>query len=177
MLREETRRQRYLKKSELATKMPVYFVTINFDFDENLAFLIRTAGCFGVSKVFVIGSVPPPSKLRAKSGSLLDFVDLEPFSNPRDFIDYCRQNDINIVSAELCNESNNIYDYEFDFSKKTAIVLGHESIGVPADILAHSDIVYIPMPGPGYCLNTSQTGTAIIMEFNRQYHLNSSCLV
>lgn len=152
-----------------AQKLPVSLVAINFRCDENLAFLIRTAACFGASTLYVIGSVPSRKEMFNSSGSLVDFMDLIQFSTPRDFLDYARENKLKLVSAELTDDAVNLYEYEFGRSEHTAIILGNEATGVPVELLVNSDVVYIPMPGLGFCLNTSQTGTAMISEYARQY--------
>jgi len=103
------------------------------------------------------------------SGSLVDFIDLRQYSNPSEFLEYARQNNYKIVAAEITTGSTDIHAYEFDFSTHTAIVLGNESSGVPNEILFNSDVVHIPLWGPGFCLNTSQTGTVFVSEYCRQY--------
>lgn len=169
MVREETRRERYDSKREQALVMPVSLVTVNFEFDDNLAFLIRTAACYGVSDVYVIGSIPPRKILHPKSGSLSDEYELRSFSRPGDFLRFAQRNDFQLISAELTNNSTSLHEYSFDFSRHTCIVLGNEMTGVPVEILYHSEVVHIPMPGVGFCLNTSQTGTAFVHECSRQF--------
>lgn len=168
--RDKTRRQRYDDKLHKVTVMPVSLVAINFDSPDNLAFLIRTAACYGAKSLFVIGRIPHEKEIRAKSGSLADYVDVIPFSSPSVFLKYVRDNEIKVVSAEISDESTSLFEYNFNINKHTAIVLGHETIGVPIEIMLNSDLVYIPMLGPGYCLNTSQTGTAFMTEYSRQYN-------
>jgi tRNA G18 (ribose-2'-O)-methylase SpoU len=169
MKREETRLERYLKKSSSAVKLPISFVTIHFHCDENLAFLIRTAACFGVHSIHVIGSIPPRRDLYNPSGSLIDFVSLYQYSRPSDFLAYSRDNNLALVSAEISDDSTSLYNYKFNLNRETAIVLGNESAGIPVEVLINSDTVHIPMLGPGYCLNTSQTGTSLITEYSRQF--------
>ena len=168
-MRNETRRQRYDRKANQAIKLPVSLVTVNFDFDDNLAFVIRTAACFGISSVCVIGSIPSRSFLNPKSGSLYDYVKLISFKNPSMFLLHARQNNWQLVAAEISDEAKNIYNYQFNFTKHTAIILGHETTGIPTEIAYASTHVFIPMPGSGFSLNTSQTGTAFITEYSRQF--------
>ena len=54
------------------------------------------------------------------------------------------------------------------------IVTGHETTGVPSVILHKSKPIYIPMPGVGVCLNTSQGANVALYEYNRQLKCNSS---
>jgi tRNA G18 (ribose-2'-O)-methylase SpoU len=144
---------------------------INFENDTNpnLALLIRTAVCYGVKDFFVIGSVPDKSFLRAKSGTTIDYINLVSFPNPTAFLEECRDNNYNIVCAELCDGAESIYDYTFKNDKHTVIVMGNEYTGVPADIIFNSDPVFIPMNGIGYSLNVSNAGSILINEFQRQY--------
>lgn len=170
-MRSETRNQRYNRKKLNAKTLPVSFTTICFDFDDNLAFLIRTAACYGFSHINVIGSVPHRSKLNPKSGSLFDFVEIHQYSNPNYFLEAVRESGTKLVSADISPEAFSLYDYKFDFQIPLSIVLGNETTGIPVEITLNSDEVYIPMPGPGFCLNTSQSGTAFATEYSRQFFM------
>lgn len=168
-MRDETRRERYDRKLQGSIQLPVSFVAINFDFDDNLAFLIRTAACYGARSIYVIGSIPHRKFLNPKSGSLYDYMPIRGFSRPSEFLRFARGNNIHLISAELSDKATSLYDYRFNFDRHTAIVLGHETTGIPVEIAFNSEHVFIPMPGPGFCLNTSQTGTAMITEYSRQF--------
>ena len=169
--RDKTRRERYREKSKTRVRLPLAIATVNFSFDENLAFIIRSAACFGVEEIFVIGSLPDRSYLNPRTGSLYDFVKFRTFANPRDFSQFCETNNYNRVAVELSEKSESVYDYKFNLREQTVIVLGNERTGVPAEILLNNDSVFIPMNGPGYCLNVSQAGTAVVSEYCRQYFL------
>jgi len=171
MYRTETRRQRYQKKQQQAHTMPVSVCMVNFGIDENIALTIRASACYGAESVMVIGSIPDYSYLRPRSGTTVDFIDIIQFSNPRDFLQYVRDGDYHIVSAEICDGAVDINDYEFPMNKKTIIVMGNEYTGVPAEIIHNSDPVYIAMRGIGFCLNTMQTGTVFLNEYARQYSI------
>jgi len=51
------------------------------------------------------------------------------------------------------------------------LVVGNEQAGIPTEILARSDVVYIEMPGVGYCLNTAQAANIILYEAIKQYEI------
>lgn len=169
LTRRETRIERYKRKASESIKLPASLVTINFQCDGNLAFLIRSAVCYGISTVHVIGSIPARKDIYSMSGSTVDFVELKQYSRPSEFLRYVEQNDINLISAEIAENSKSLFDYKFDFSRSTAIVLGNETSGIPLEILMNSEIIHIPMMGAGFCLNTSQTGTAFMNEYARQF--------
>ena len=167
--RKRTRRERYDDKSINAKNYPISLCCINFQCDGNLGYLIRSAACFGAETIHVIGSVPDRSKLNSLSGSLFDYVEVKQYTSPDQFVDYTKDNGIKLVSAEICESSESIASYSFDFSSPVCLVVGQEECGVPVGIMMNSDIIHIPMPGIGYCLNTSQAANIILYEAVRQY--------
>jgi|TARA_X000001388_G_scaffold20658_1_gene13691 tRNA G18 (ribose-2'-O)-methylase SpoU len=168
-LRQITRRQRYDKKTETAKRFPIELATVNFHHDVNLAYLVRAAACFGISSINVIGAIPPRRAINQLSGSTLDYVQLRQFSTPSEFMDFSRRNNMNLVSVELEETAVPLKEYEFNFSSKLCIVAGHETTGIPSEILLSSDVVYIPMPGVGFCLNTSQASNIVLYEAINQF--------
>ena len=48
-------------------------------------------------------------------------------------------------------------------------------ISIAIEILRNSDKVYIPMPGVGFCLNTSQTANIFLYEAAKQMNLFQEC--
>ena len=164
-----TRLERYNSKKKQATFMPVSVVCINFFNDGNLAFIIRSAACFGVQTIHVIGSIPEYAELKRMSGSTVDFVNIVQHSSPSDFLIWSKKNRVKIVSAELSYRSQSLKDYRFDFDQQICIVAGNETTGVPEEILENSDVVKIDMPGIGFCLNTAQTTNIFLYEASRQF--------
>ncbi len=169
MNRDETRRQRYDAKKKTAKTFPISIAAVNFKHDGNLGYLIRSAACFGATAVHVIGSIPERKVLNPLSGSLVDYIDINKHVDPAAFIQYASDNNIKLISAELCKEAESIETYDFNFSHPICIVVGHEELGIPVEILNNSDKIYIPMPGVGYCLNTSQTANILLYEATTQY--------
>lgn len=167
--RSETRRQRYDRKALTAKTLPVSICCVNFGCDENLAMAIRSAVCYGAESIMIIGSVPPDTFLRPRSGTTLDYIKIVQFSTPHDFLEYCRDNNYSVVSAELCDDSVDLNDFQFDFGRKTVIVMGNENTGVPAEVLYNSQPVEVRLPGSCFCLNVTMTATVFLDHFNRQY--------
>ena len=172
-MREETRRQRYDKKLKTATKYPISLCAINFRVDDNLGYLVRSAACFGATRIYVVGHVPDRSRLKASSGSLSDYVEIVAFPRPRDFLDYVATQNIQMVAGELVEGARPLSSYVFPFDRHLCLVVGNEQSGVPPEIISNSDIIYIKMPGVGYCLNTSQTAHILLYEATVQYDLRS----
>lgn len=168
MKRDQTRRQRSEAKID-AKVYPFEVCSINFQIEENVAFLIRSAACFGASTVNVIGHVPDHKYLVERSGTCQDYVKINKFANVMEFLDYVRMNDIMLISAEMDDESISIHDFKFPTNKRFCIVAGHEVSGVPVEILMNSTKIYIPMPGKGFNLNTSQTANIFLHEAAKAY--------
>jgi tRNA G18 (ribose-2'-O)-methylase SpoU len=168
-MRTETRTDRYRRKLNDSQLLPVEVTTVNFRCEENIAYLIRAAACFGASAVNVIGACPPSGLLRELSGTTSDLIHIRCFSSPSDFLRFARDSGRRIVCAELTEDALSLHDYRFDTSVTTCIVIGHEKLGVPADILHHGQVVQIPMPGFGYSLNAAQSGNIMLYEYAKQF--------
>jgi|TARA_R110000824_G_scaffold339346_1_gene525835 tRNA G18 (ribose-2'-O)-methylase SpoU len=167
--REVSRRQRYNKKREHAKTYPISLCAINFMCDGNLGYLLRSAACFGAECVHVIGNLPNRKDINPQSGSLYDYVKIKKYNTPKDFLDYTKNNNIQIISAEIDESAESLTSYSFNFGCRLALVVGNEQSGVPVEILKASEKVYIPMPGIGFCLNTAQSANILLYEAVRQY--------
>jgi len=168
-VRAETRRQRYDKKLKTAKKYPISLCAINFRVDDNLGYLVRSAACFGAERLYVIGHVPDRSRIKASSGSLTDYVEIIQFSRPSEFLTQMELEGIKVISAELVEGARPLSSYTFDFSRPVCLVVGNEQVGVPTEILMQSEVLYIPMPGVGYCLNTAQAANILLYEAVKQF--------
>ena len=167
--RDKTRRNRYDDKKQSAKAYPISLCCINFMHDGNLGYLIRAASCFGAQYLHVIGNVPPRKLLNPSSGGLYDYVEIMQHKDPGEFLLYAKHQCIDIVAAEIDQAAVPLHEYVFDFRRPTCIFVGHEQSGVPATVMISSDVVQIPMPGVGYCLNTAQTANILMYEAVRQY--------
>jgi tRNA G18 (ribose-2'-O)-methylase SpoU len=167
-IRELTRKQRYYKKLPQAKFLPVELCTVNFKFDQNLGFLIRAAACFGVRKINVIGTIPNRKELNKYSGTLCDWVILERFSNPSAYLKYVKEKGGQIIAAEISDASEPIDGFDFSNIGDFHLVVGNEHSGVPTEILFRSAQVHVPMPGVGFCLNTSQAANVFLYEISKQ---------
>ena len=168
-MRAETRRERYETKLKTAKKYPISLCAINFRVDDNLGYLVRSAACFGAERLYVIGHVPERSRIKASSGSLTDYVEIIQFSRPSEFLTQMELEGIKVISAELVAGARPLSSYTFNFSRPVCLVVGNEQVGVPAEILMQSEVLYIPMPGVGYCLNTAQAANILLYEAVKQF--------
>lgn len=107
--------------------------------------------------------------LQRTSGTLNKFLPVTKFPNPIQFLQYTRQNNIYVCAVELADQAISIYDLNPPMDQEVCFVLGHEETGVPEDIIQRAnELVYIPLPGVGYCLNVSACGAIVISEYIRK---------
>jgi len=167
--RDKTRRERYDDKKRNTNTYPISLCCVNFQHDGNLGFLIRSAACFGAKLLHVIGTMPNRSSVNSLSGSLYDYVNIIQHDTPTAFLSYVRDKKIKLISAEICEGAIPIDTYKFNYNSDICLVVGNESTGVPIEILLNSEKIYIPMPGVGFCLNTSQAANIVLYEAVKQY--------
>lgn len=167
-MRDQTRVQRYKNKQDTATFLPVSLVTVEFQQNCNLGLLIRSAVCFGVKDVHVIGYCPPYNELRSNSGSTVNFINLKQYKTPSEFLFWRRKEapDTDLLSLEITDEAESIVGYQLE--RHSFLVLGNESTGVPTEILHQSKVLYLPMKGIGYCLNVACAASAALYELARK---------
>ena len=166
-MERKTRNELIREEIDKAIQYPVHIAAINFNDDHNLAFLIRAAACFGAKSVMVIGSLPPYRILRQLSVGLCNYISIRQFTSPSEFLAHLSTQQIEAFSIELCTGARPLTDFTFP-KGEICIVTGHETIGVPTEILIRSTPLYIPMPGVGKCLNTSQAANVALFEYVRQ---------
>ena len=113
--RVETRRERYDRKLKCREVYPISVACVHFMHDGNLGYLIRSAACFGAECIHVIGAAPSRKICNPLSGSLFDYVKIQEHASPFEFINYCNDNKIRLVCAELSEDSKSILSYSFNF--------------------------------------------------------------
>ena len=172
--RIETRRERYDKKFKDAKKYPISLCAINFRVDDNLGYLIRSAACFGAERLYVIGHVPERSSIKAsRQDRLVDYVEIvQVLYDRRNFLSHaCRTGrEFRLLLASWLEKARIILLLIVSiFVATLAWLLVTKRLEFPAEILSRSDVIHIPMPGVGYCLNTSQAANIMLYEAVRQY--------
>lgn len=134
----------------------------------NLGTLIRTAHASGANGIFLSkGCVDlyNPKTIRATMGSIFHipiWIDMD----MEEIIKELMGADTNIYATAL-EESKILYDY--DYTKKTAIVIGNEANGI-SEITRKlvSNFIKIPMPGGAESLNASIAAGICMFEVVRQ---------
>lgn len=137
----------------------------------NVGSIFRSADCFGVSKIFLTGitGTPPRPEISKVALGAENFVDWEYCKQPKKLIQPLRAKGFSIVALEKIN-IDKIKNASLRSSLKSKIVsldlfrprfpiallLGHETKGLPRDLLDLADqILEIPMHGKKENLNVS----------------------
>ncbi|WP_372873421.1 tRNA (guanosine(18)-2'-O)-methyltransferase TrmH [Shewanella sp.] len=133
----------------------------------NIAAVLRSADAVGVHQLHAVW---PENDMRVSgntaSGSQ-QWVTTKRHHTVADAIASLKAEGMQVV---VTNFSNKAKDFrEVDYTKPTAIVLGHEKFGVSAEAVALADAeVIIPMVGMVQSLNVSVAGALVLFEAERQ---------
>ncbi len=155
------------KKVKLESTMELILLDIRSV--QNTASLFRTADCAGVSKIYLVGTTPPPVdrfkriradfakiSLGAEKTMLYEYVaDITPL------LKKLKKEKYQIVALELDQQA---VDYKkYRRKDKVALILGNEVDGVPKKILKQCDVIIeISMKGKKESLNVSVAGAVAL---------------
>lgn len=134
----------------------------------NAGTLVRSADAAGADAVVcTTGSVDVrnPKAVRASAGSLFH-LPVVPAADASDVIAACRTRGLQIVAADAAGAT--AYT-AVDLARPTALLLGNEAHGLPAELLDTADVVAaVPIHGRAESLNLSATAAVLVYEAARQ---------
>jgi tRNA G18 (ribose-2'-O)-methylase SpoU len=131
----------------------------------NLSRIVRTAACCGLERVVCTGPARLERKI-ARDGA--DTVHIETHRTLLPMLDSLRRDGYHLVGLEQTSNSCNLHDYEFD--RRSALVIGNERTGLTDDALAMlDDVVEIPVWGLPYSYNAATATAMALYEYCRQY--------
>jgi tRNA G18 (ribose-2'-O)-methylase SpoU len=131
----------------------------------NLSRIARAAGCCGVERIICTGPAKLDRKI-ARDGA--DAVEIETHRTLAPVLDKLRAAGYRLVGLEQTTNSRNLHEYQF--ARRTALVIGNERTGLTEDILAHlDDVIEIPVWGLPYSYNVATATTMAVYEYCRQY--------
>ena len=147
---------------------------VNIVNDFNVASCQRNCNAFGCQDLYIFGD-----KRYDRRGSV-GVERYTPFNHIKNVSDLNQLFDEFqvIVSLDNCSNSSPIDDYEWDFEKKTLIVVGQESIGVPCEILDRSnDIVYIRQRGSVRSINAANACGIALYDYTSKFYNRGAKIV
>lgn len=131
----------------------------------NLSRMVRLAGCSAISQVIHCG----PCKIDREIAR--DAIDYVKVSSPRSLaptLDKLREQGYRCVGLEQTTHSQSLYNYQF--VRRTALVIGSEREGLSQDVLDRlDDVVEIPVYGQPASYNVVTATTMAVYEYCRQF--------
>lgn len=131
----------------------------------NLSRIVRAAGCCGIKRLIACGN-PKIDRKIARDGA--DSVQLEIRRSIEPVLKSLKADGFVLVGLEQTNDSQNIH--EFEFPRRTALVLGHERLGIQESTLRLIDkAIEIPVYGLPYSYNVATATSMALYEYCRQF--------
>ncbi|MCY3013642.1 MAG: TrmH family RNA methyltransferase [Planctomycetota bacterium] len=131
----------------------------------NLSHIVRTCGCFGISRVIACGAARLDDKI-ARDGA--DSVVLEVHRSLGPVLDRLKREGWQLVGLEQTTGSEPLFT--FPFLSRTVLVIGNERLGLEEEILERLDrVAEIPMAGLPHSLNAATSTAVAVYEYCRQF--------
>jgi len=131
----------------------------------NLSHIVRTCGCFGISRVIACGAARLDDKI-ARDGA--DSVHLEVHRSLGPVLDRLKRDGWQLVGLEQTTGSESLFG--FPFVSRTVLVVGNERLGLEEEILDRLDrVAEIPMAGLPHSLNAATSTAVAVYEYCRQF--------
>ncbi|HET8962875.1 MAG TPA: RNA methyltransferase [Chitinophagales bacterium] len=153
------------KKSE---KTPVVIVMDNVRSLNNIGSIFRTADAFLLQGICLCGisPVPPHRDIEKTALGATESVEWEYFDNTTDAIEKLRENGYRIVAVEQTDKSIMLHEYQPQKNGKTALIFGHEIMGISEEVLALCDeSIEIPQFGTKHSLNIAISTGVVLWDF------------
>jgi len=148
----------------------------------NVGSILRTCSFYGVRNIILIGytgivkkgdtfEIHP--KIRKTSMTAIDLLNFKYFEGREEFIKYCYENGIEIVSIEQDKKSENLHKFQPKLNSQV-YVLGNEVLGVSQNILdASKHILEIKSKESFYhSLNVTVAAGVVIDYLNTKRKFN-----
>ena len=155
-------------RAALARRQPDLTVLMDgVNKSHNVSAVLRTADAVALRRVHAISTSAEMRRHHMVAGGANRWVDVVLHRSTEVAVAALREQGFRLVGAHAGDGAR---DYrEVDYTRKTALIVGAELIGLSAQALAAADeLVAIPMHGLGTSLNVSVAAGAILLEAERQ---------
>lgn len=147
-----------------ATRLRSVLLLFNIQKAGNFGKLIRTANALGIFEVCIVGRRDFATHGHHHTKIATEF---RHFYRPKDALDYYREQAFDLVAVEIGAQAINVNRHQF--TRDTLFLMGNETTGVSAELLAQCDYaVYIPQYGAGASLNVNVAAGIVLNAFNGQ---------
>jgi tRNA G18 (ribose-2'-O)-methylase SpoU len=131
----------------------------------NLARIVRLAGCAGIRRILACGQTRIDPRIARDAANYVEVVRCRSLAGR---LRKLRDESYRIVALEQSDQSQCLYD--FQFVRKTALVIGHERLGVgDAELALVDDVIEIPVYGQPASYNVVTATTMAVYEYCSQF--------
>lgn len=150
-----------------AEKTPLVIVLDNVRSLHNVGSVFRTADAYLLRGICICGitAKPPHRDIEKTALGATESVYWEYFDNTADAIKKLKSLNYRIVAVEQTNKSISLEHYQPYANEKTALIFGHEMMGVEDSLLELcDDCIEIPQYGTKHSLNISVSVGIVIWD-------------
>ena len=131
----------------------------------NLSRIVRLAGCWGLRKIIACRPFSIDTDIARAAA---DYVEIESRGSLVPVLKRLKAEWFSLVGLEQTTNSSGLF--EFEFERRTALVIGHERQGIPQDQLDLLDhVVEIPVYGQPFSYNVATATCMAVYEYCRQF--------
>ncbi len=157
--------QRHKPPQELAQPRELLVVCAPLRSNVNLSRIARAASCCGLERILCTGTAKLDRRI-ARDGA--DSLQIETHRTLPPVLVELRKQGYRLVGLEQTTDSTNLHEYEF--VRKTALVIGNERTGLTPELLEHlDDVVEIPVWGMPFSYNVATATAMTLYEYCRQF--------
>lgn len=164
---DEREHVRHKELSQLDRPRELVLVCPPLRSNVNLSRIVRAASCCGVTRLIACGNPKIDPKI-ARDGT--EQVKLETRRSLPPVLKSLKAEGMHLVGLEQTSDSVNIH--HFAFQRKSALVIGHERLGIDDESLRLLDAaIEIPVYGLPYSYNVATATSMALYEYCRQFPL------
>ena len=156
------------KKSD---KLPLVMILDNVRSLHNVGSVLRTADAFRIEAVYMCGitATPPSAEIHKTALGAEDSVQWYYYADTLDAVHQLQAEGYVVLAVEQVEGSLKLGQFDFDASKRYALVMGNEVKGVRQDVVDAADqALEIPQYGTKHSMNVSVTAGIVMWEVDRQ---------
>lgn len=151
---------------------PITVICDGIYFQENIGSVFRLCDAFGVKKIILSGKnlVFSERKINKTSRSTHKHLPYEIILDKEDLIQYIKKNYEQVIGIEITKNSISLHEFQFDFTKETAIIIGSEVFGISEEILPYCEsTVHIPMYGKNSSMNVTHALSIVLYCLSQKF--------
>ena len=157
--------QRHKPPRELAQPRELMLVCAPMRSNINLSRIARAASCCGMAKIICTGPAKLDKRI-ARDGA--ETIEIESHRSLPPVLTDLKSQGFRLVGLEQTTDSQDIHQYEF--VRRTALVIGNERSGLTPEVLQLLDeVVEIPLWGLPHSYNVATATIMALYEYCRQY--------